>query len=161
MERWKDIPGYDGAYRVSSLGRVLSVKRGRILAEGTHEHGYKMVALSKNGRLKTFKVHRLVAEAFIDNPDHKREVNHINGNKSDNSVNNLEWTTREGNMKHASTHGLIPGVEVVMLDPETGEALKTFCTISEAERSAKAHNIRRACNTGIKAGGYRWKVKEA
>lgn len=111
MEIWKDIVGYEGIYQVSNYGNVKSLDRidcrghkigGRIISHSKDGGGYHNVKLAKNGNVKTCHVHRLVAEAFIDNPDDKPTVNHINENKDDNTVNNLEWMTYKENAHHGT-----------------------------------------------------------
>lgn len=94
-EIWKDIIGYEGLYQVSNFGRVKSFKFGkeRILKPGTNKYGYLIVILCKNGKVKHFYVHRLVAEAFIPNPHNYPCVNHKDECKTNNNVNNLEWCT--------------------------------------------------------------------
>lgn len=99
-EVWKDIKGYEGLYQVSNLGRVKSVKRNLTL-KPCNRNRYLIVLLSKNGIKKAINVHRLVAQAFIPNPDDKRTVNHIDGNKQNNCVDNLEWCSQSENVKHA------------------------------------------------------------
>lgn len=116
-EVWKDIEGYEGLYQVSNLGNVKSLDRTQIQKRGdlyynrkykgqiikphlTHK-GYCAIGVTKNNKHKNFSVHRLVAKAFIPNPENKPEVNHIDGNKQNNMVNNLEWCTRSENLKHA------------------------------------------------------------
>lgn len=115
MEQWKDVSGYEGLYQVSSLGRVRSLDRviidncckrklkGKLLKSTQHngKQPYKYVSLSKDGIIKKIFIHRLVAEAFIDNPEGKLQVNHIDGNPSNNLVNNLEWVTNAENTQHA------------------------------------------------------------
>lgn len=102
-EIWLKIKDYDGMYEISNLGRIKSLKRNseRILSLTKDRYGYLGVRLCKNGIMKRFKVHRLVAEYFIDNPNNLFEVNHIDGNKENNVVDNLEWSTRSQNLKHA------------------------------------------------------------
>ena len=91
-EIWKDKKDYEGHYQVSNLGRVKSIKFGKeIILKQKIRGGYYSVGLSKNGIVKTYYVHRLVAEAFIDNPNNYKEVNHKDECKSNNIVSNLEW----------------------------------------------------------------------
>ena len=111
-EIWKDIKGYEGKYQVSNKGNIKSLKQFNkrgvdlIIKLGKNNTGYTIVRLTKNNKLKTPLVHRLVAQAFIPNPDNKPQVNHKNGNKADNTVENLEWVTRSENQKHAYETGL-------------------------------------------------------
>ena len=114
-EIWKDIKGYEGIYKVSNLGNVLSLKRThksgfqkrlKLLKQHGDTSGYPQVVLYKDGERKTYKVHRLVAESFIENPFFKPEVNHKDGVKTNNVADNLEWCTRKENMFHAKETGL-------------------------------------------------------
>ena len=107
MEKFKQIEGFEN-YQVSNLGNIKSIAQGKekIMSCGTSSKGYAQISLTSNGVRKTFKAHRLVALAFITNPNNYTEVNHINGNKKDNRVENLEWCTRKENMQHATTTGL-------------------------------------------------------
>ena len=119
-EIWKDIPGYEGMYQVSNLGRVKSLDRiktnkligkhfvkEKLMKLRLSSRGYLSVGLTKNGKQVGYRVHRLVAQAFIPNPENKKEVNHINGVKTDNRVDNLEWCTSSENTIHAMRTGLI------------------------------------------------------
>lgn len=117
MEIWKEIKGYEGRYLISNLGQIKSVEREIFNARGSYikgEHimrptiaktGYMVVTLCKNCNRTLHYVHRLIAEAFIPNPLNKKEVNHINSNKQDFSIENLEWTTTSENIKHAYVLG--------------------------------------------------------
>ena len=107
-EIWRDIKGYDGVYQVSNWGRVKSLKFGKelFLKPVNNGWGYHRVSLCKNKKGKNITVHRLVAEAFIKNPQNKRTVNHKNGIKADNRLSNLEWNTMSENNKHAFANGL-------------------------------------------------------
>ena len=108
MEQWKPIDGTDGKYEVSNLGRVrTNGKRPGLLTLTKQKSGYRyaMIQLS-NGKQKNCRVHRLVAEHFLPNPDNMKEVNHKDGNKDNNHVSNLEWCTRSHNVKHSFDTGL-------------------------------------------------------
>lgn len=104
-EQWKLIEDYPN-YEVSNMGRVRNTKTGRILRLVVNEWGYLHVTLCKDGKMKRFLVHRLVATTFIQNPENKSQVNHINGIKTDNRVENLEWVTNSENQQHAIRTGL-------------------------------------------------------
>lgn len=116
MEQWKDVLGYEGIYQISNFGnvkRLSIVLHNRFYKEklltichnsGT---GYDFVCLRKNDKDKNFSVHRLVAQTFIPNPNNLSDVNHIDGNKQNNSIENLEWCSRSDNLKHALNIGLM------------------------------------------------------
>ena len=98
---WKQIAGYENRYEVSSDGHVRNIQTGKVLAKNLAGCGYVKADLWKDGERWQTTVHRLVAGAFIDNPEDLPEVNHINGNKTDNRVCNLEWVTRASNVNHS------------------------------------------------------------
>lgn len=102
IEKWLDIVGYEGEYRVSSLGRILSIKNNKIMKLQRKSNGYLTIKLTKNGISKYYLVHRLVAQNFLENTDKKPQVNHKNRIKDDNRLSNLEWVTESENSKHFS-----------------------------------------------------------
>lgn len=115
-EIWKDIPGYFEKYQISNLGKVKSLERDYVAANGgirhIYEHylkqtktnkGYLRVTLLKNGKRNTKPVHRIVGEAFIPNPDNKPQIDHINGDKTLNVVSNLRWVTNKENCLNPNT----------------------------------------------------------
>ena len=106
-EIWKDIPGYEGLYQVSNLGQVRSLNynhtgRPELLSQGNNGDGYKHVILYKNNSHRKGKIHRLVAEAFLENPKKLPCVNHKDENKSNNCVDNLEWCTHKYNSNYGT-----------------------------------------------------------
>ena len=105
-EVWRDVVGYEGLYKVSNFGNVMSAPKKtryeeREMTKSIGSEGYLHVHLRKDGKESQKLVHRLVAEAFIANDDNKPQVNHIDGNKQNNNVKNLEWVTRSENLLHA------------------------------------------------------------
>lgn len=115
IEEWREIEGYEGLYQVSNIGKVKSLSRiaidrrgiphyvnERILKQTFDKDGYCLVGLHKDGKIKSGKVHRLVASAFVDNPHNLPEVNHKDENKSNNNVDNLEWCTSKYNINYGT-----------------------------------------------------------
>ena len=120
-EIWKNIKNYEGLYQVSNFGNVRSldrsvncgiknnnivIKKGKLLKQNLNIHNYLQVHLSKNNKSKMVTVHRLVAETFIPNIENKSQINHIDGNKQNNRVDNLEWCTAKENILHSWKTGL-------------------------------------------------------
>ena len=186
---WRWIQGYEHMYQVSNDGLVRSVDRyvycevspdnlqflcGKILKQRKNHKGYPVVYLSKYGKQSTRVVHRLVAKAFIPNPNNLPQVNHKDGNKENNNVCNLEWCTNSENQIHAWKTGLQPDYEhsngrgrpakpVAMIDLQTNKIINTFPTIASAGRTTGINefNIRSVCNGHRnRAGGYGWKFIE-
>lgn len=132
-EIWVYIKNYDVLYQVSNFGYV---KRRNKTLKPSNRNGYKSVVLCKNGKTKTFQVHRLVAQAFIPNPHNLPQVNHKDGNKLNNCVENLEWITASNNRKHAIGLGLINfrTLEKPIYQIKNGEIVNIFNSISDASR---------------------------
>lgn len=176
MEVWKDIPGYEGKYQVSDLGRVKSlrmwssvqnryVQRERILKPYLGTAGYLQINLKTEGTRKLAMMHRLVAAAFIPNPEGKEDVNHKNGDKTDNRAENLEWNTRQENIIHSYEHGLQNHYtrKILQYDMQ-GNIVKEWDSIGGAAdgTNTERRNINACCRCKRKsAGGYIWRYKEA
>ncbi len=94
----KDIAGYEGIYEVDTKGNIYSIKTERLLKTTINEKGYVYIGLNKNGIKTTYKIHRLVANAFIENPNEYPQIDHIDENKNNNYVNNLRWCTHQMNI---------------------------------------------------------------
>ena len=118
-EFWEDVPGYEGMYQASTKGRARSIDRvvphkrmgkqtvhGRMLIARPDQDGYLRVQLCRHGKIKVWGIHQLVALCFVNNPDGKPTVNHIDGDKLNNTPRNLEWATRREQEDHARDHGL-------------------------------------------------------
>lgn len=109
VEVWKDASEYEDYFKISSFGRVFSKRTNKILKTNVGKSGYRMFVTrfsGSTGKSKALKVHRLVAKTFIENPNDNTVVNHIDGDKTNNNVSNLEWTTFSGNAKHSFDVGL-------------------------------------------------------
>lgn len=175
-EEWKDIPGYEGLYMVSSEGRIKSLRyrhsnQEHIIPGRDNGDGYFVVQLCKDGR-KMFTIHRLVATTFIPNPECKPYIDHINGDRKDNSVSNLRWCTQKENCNYAKAKdnfrkghtGLLLGEKSVSAKPVIqmsldGKLIKRYTCIMEASRETGINDscICRVCKGERKqAGGYRW-----
>ncbi len=157
-EKWKIVHDYPN-YQVSNLGRIRSNKK--ILKPIKTRNGYLHIFLYKNGVKKQFLLHRLICEAFIENINNYKEVNHIDGNKSNNNINNLEWCTRKENVHHFLLSNKLNNTiakKVSQFDL-LGNKLNSYKSIREASRQSNidAHNIIYCCRGQKKtAGNYIW-----
>jgi hypothetical protein len=109
MENWKDIPGYGELYIISDLGNIKSLYSGKLIKPSVDRFGYCRFSATKNKKQKTLRIHRLVGELFIPNPENLPQLNHKDGNKTNNSKDNLEWSTDSDNKIHAYATGLMIG----------------------------------------------------
>ena len=189
-EIWKDIVGYEGLYQVSNLGRIRSldryvnsaiknsnkvIKKGKILKPNPNWNNYLQVHLSKNGKGKMSVVHRLVAQTFIPNPNNLPQVNHIDGNKFNNSIENLEWCTAKENINHSWKLGLSKSYQhtkgkltdyskslckKVSQYDLNGNLLNVYNSISEASKNSPCciSDISNCCNNKRKTShNFIWK----
>lgn len=137
-EVWRDISGYEGLYQVSNFGNVRNTK-GKILKQTNGNSGYKRVFLFKD-RYKPFFVHRLVAMAFIENPENKPCVNHIDNDRTNNMFDNLEWVTYKENMQWASKQGRMTPSEEVRR--KRREALKDKRSVVGIDKDGNEHHFK-------------------
>lgn len=144
----RDIKGYEGLYAVTSCGRVWSYKSKRFL-RSKKDGEYFRLNLYKDGKQKTFLVHRLVAETYIPNPNGLETVDHIDNNTNHNWLSNLQWMTREDNTKKTK------GITVKCV--ETGEVFESYSAAARACNRAPG-NIKDAILRGGKSGGYHWSL---
>jgi hypothetical protein len=164
VEIWRDIIGYEGLYQVSTMGRVKNLKTGKILKPVKNKQGYMYVCLSKNGQRKTFKVHRLVAQAFLKPVPGKDFVNHLDEDKTNNHYSNLEYCTFTENLiyndgqKRRAEKKRKP---VQGINPFTGEVVAEFASTAEAGRNGYARgSVSNCCRGKLKtAYGLIWRYK--
>ena len=158
MEEWRDIKGYEGLYMVSNLGKVKSLNyrrtgKEKILKGVDNGHGYLYVNLFKDGKGKQCRINRLVAQAFISNPDNLPEVNHKDENRTNNCAENLEWCSRQYNIEYSFAKAII-GIDKV------SGLIMEFPSAYEASRQTGINrgHICACCNgKGYKsAGGFYW-----
>lgn len=180
-EIWKDIKGYEGLYKISNMGRVYSLLTEKFLKPGiNNQTKYKAVVLYNKGKTITKKIHRLIAEHFIPNPENKSFIDHIDGNRQNNSISNLRWVTHKENLnnplaKEKQHQGIIKSWEKrsrtktfkqlkkVSKPVICIEANMIFPSINEAGRylNLDARKICQACKGKFeKFGGYHWKYAE-
>jgi hypothetical protein len=158
---WKDVIGYEGHYQVSDSGNVISVKKTtyKFMRLFNNKQGYPRVTLSKNGKMKQVFVHRLVAKAFIGDIPEGYTVNHIDGNKTNNNLSNLEIVTYSENNLHAcyTLGSKLKPVEQLSLD---GEFMNVFDSITTASKltGTTLESIVKVCKgRRNKAGGFKWR----
>ena len=178
-EVWADIQGYEGLYQISSFGSIKSLARyrknnggskafvkERILKQSKNNKGYSTIQLCKNGIAKPYSVHRLVAIAFVPNPNNLPEVNHKDEDKNNNNFNNLEWVTTKDNINygtHNKRSAMTRSYKVQAFNDKE-ELIMEFDSMCEAERQTgiNEQNISRCCaNKSKHAGGYVWKISKA
>lgn len=170
QEIFRQVSGYEGLYSVSNKGRVLGEKRNRILKPAKNQCGYRFVVLFKDNAAKNHLVHRLVAEAFIDNPDNLPQINHKDENKDNNCVDNLKWCTAKYNCNYGSRNEktgnnrrngkLAKPVRQYSLD---GEFIKDWPSAIEVTRQLGFNQggISRCClGQIVQAYGYKWEYKK-
>lgn len=162
-EIWKDIPGYEGKYSVSNLGRVWSHLTHRFLKPNTNYSGYHHCCLTNENGKQWYGVHRLVALAFIPNPDNKPTVNHINENKDDNRVENLEWATFHEQNVHGTRCSRVAEKMPVKPVEKMDLCDVVICRYASIGEAARNENIRSEnlvkCLKGRRntCGGFKWK----
>lgn len=156
-EVWKDIAGYEGKYKVSNYGNIYSVKSNRTLLPLRTLNGYLSIMFGR----KTYSIHRIVATTFLPNPNNYKCVNHKNGNKTDNRVENLEWCNHTMNLIHAYRNGLNrreKPVECLL----NGNIVKRYRSAAEAEEKDgfQCRLIVKCCKGERKHhGGYEWRYE--
>lgn len=172
MKAKKQVKGFEGLYEICSDGTVISVERVKKLPDGqlckskervmspAKTRGYCFVYLSRNGKMYRRYVHRLVAQAFIPNPENKPYVNHIDGDKQNNRADNLEWCTQSENVLHATRVLGLRSIKIAQYD-KRGNYIKTWTNANQAaeELGISRGNINSCINKHRKtAGGYRWEA---
>lgn len=170
MEEWRDVVGYEGIYQISNLGRIKSIRcrghiREKILKPYVDGKGYLFITLCKDGKRKECRIHNLVATMFIQKPSNAQCVNHKNGNKKDNCVNNLEWCTFQQNIIHSRTQlGNIPNPPKKVIQKNLdGEILKIWDSGLEVQKylGIWQPSLSRVCrNGGGILNGFFWSYFE-
>jgi hypothetical protein len=163
-QKFTPISGFEGLYSINEFGEVLSLRTGNILAQSLNTYGYKQVGLYKKYASKIAMIHRLLAEIFIPNPNNYDCVNHKDGDKLNNSIDNLEWCTKAANNLHARENGLHRGGGMKKPIVRIGNNdLKEYDSAVSAQKEGfSARSISQCVNGRIKSyKGYRWKLKDA
>lgn len=161
-EIWKDVKGFEGLYQVSSFGMVKSLpkngRKAKILVPIKDRGGYYYTHLCKNGKCAAYKMHRLVALTFLPNPHSFQTVNHVDGDKTNNRVNNLEWCSLHYNLWHERNILKITGrVPKKVLCVETGEIFNTAKDAANNVKVCKQMISFACCGRRKTAGGYHWR----
>ena len=163
VETFVEIEGFEN-YEVSNLGKIRNIKSGRTLKPSLNQSGYLGLRLCGHDKRKYLLLHRILATAFIDNPEGKPQVNHIDENKLNNDLNNLEWCTARENATHGTRTKRSAekrSIEVIQLDLD-GNVLNVFKSMKQAgqETGVDAGDISRCCNGKLKrAGHFKWRRK--
>lgn len=158
-EIWKPVKDYEDHYKISNLGRVMSINyrgngRSCILKTNINKNGYEQVRLNVNKVGKNKKVHRLVAEAFIDNPENKKCVNHKDSNKTNNNISNLEWCTHSENTIHAFKNITIfraTGEDNYISKLNNDNVIEIYKSIKSHRELAKEYGVTKYTITSIKS----------
>lgn len=155
---WKDVPNYEGLYKVSNMGDIWGFKRNKMLTPCNGKDGYKILKLCKNGKIKTVYIHRVVASAFLGNPKNKNQVNHINGIKTDNRASNLEYCTLHQNLLHSYKLGLKKIYPIAKLDAETFDEIEIYDSKSKCAKlnNCSISEITLACRQNKIFKGFKW-----
>ena len=148
----KDIKGYEGLYGITSCGRVWSYRRQKFLTPGVNDKGYLIVCLRKDGQNKMYKIHRLVAEAYLPNPENLSDVDHIDNDKTHNYVNNLQWLSHKDNVRKSCNKPILQ----YSLD---GEFIREWPSATDAAKEFKGHICDCAKGRRKTAANYIWKYK--
>ena len=154
----KDIKGYEGLYAVTSCGKIWSYKNEKFLKPGVYKKGYLYVNLWKDGGFKTKQIHRLVAEAYIPNPDNLPQVNHKDENKANNCLQNLEWCDCKYNNNYG-TRNERHKKSILQFDLN-GNFVKEWSCATDVGREAQTNICKCLKGKYKQAYGYIWKYKE-
>lgn len=163
---WKDIVGFENIYEVSNFGNIRNKISKKLRIPGKTDKGYLQLCLYDNKRVRSFRVHRIVALAFLPNLNNLPDINHKDGNKENNFVNNLEWSTRKDNMVHAVETKLHNCGKIVFQYDKQGNLIKKWNSTMEIQRTLGYFNSRISANClGVKgigkyAYGYLWRYEE-